>query len=64
MIFFIVFSGSITLFAILLCKFSGRQQRKEDEYLVWRHGQLTQEELDKIRKEREDWDLLNNWDHQ
>lgn len=60
MIIFIICSGIITVFAILLCLFSGRQQRKEDEYLVSRPK--NSEELEAMRRERADWDLLNHWD--
>lgn len=61
MILFIVVSGIITALAIVLCVFSGAQQRKEDQYLA-RRQPGSREERERIDRERADWDLLNHWD--
>ena len=62
MFFFVICSGVITFFAVVMCLFSGRQQKKEDEYLSNRQKQASAEELERAMKEQADWDLLNNWD--
>ena len=61
-VFFVIGYIIITIIATDLCVFSGHQQRKEDEYLANRRGKATAEELERIRKERADWDLLNKWE--
>ena len=62
MIYFIICSGVITAFAIVLCMFSGRQQRKEDAYLSTQRKNASREEMEKARQEQADWDLLNKWE--
>ena len=59
MIYFIICSALITFFAVMMCLFSGQQQRKEDEYL---NSQGCKSASGKKYNDRADWDLLNNWD--
>lgn len=61
MIVFVICSGVITVFAILLCVFSGQQQRKEDAYLTRQGRNQSAQARQRARQERADWDLLNNW---
>ena len=62
MLFFIICSGVITVFAVVMCLFSGRQQQKEDAYLSNRQKQASKEELERAMREQADWAILNNWD--
>lgn len=64
MIYFVICASVITVFAILLCVFSGRQQRKEDVYFDRQDvGDWFESRVDS-EADREDWDLLNNWDEE
>ena len=57
MIYFIICAVVVTILAVMLCAFSAKQQRKEDEYAGI-------EKPETATRERRDWDILNQWDEE
>ena len=57
MIYFIICAVVVTILAVMLCAFSAKQQRKEDEY-------VGMEKPEVATRERRDWDILNQWDEE